>query len=265
MREKINYNWGIGSSCLNIGSLHTTLGQYDTALYYLNRSLMLMEEAGDKENIAASHIHIGEALMLKGDIKRSEMEYLKGLEMADEIGHKKWEFEANKGLDVLMINMKNYRRAFEYLSAGEILKDSLFNEEKSKAIGKLEANHEYEMAEVERERIKNEELRIENKKTERRNLLQYSGILVFLVFLAVGFLLLAKANVPVRFAEGVIFFIFLLFFEFLLVLLDPYIEQWAGGAPAYKLLFNAGIAALIFPLHSFFETLLKRRILKQRT
>jgi len=62
--------------------------------------------------------------------------------------------------------------------------------------------------------------------------------------------------------ESLVFFVFLLFFEFLLVL-DPYIDSWSGGAPGIKLLFNSGIAALIFPLHSFFESKLKGQISKK--
>ncbi|MFH1320425.1 MAG: hypothetical protein ABII90_07220 [Bacteroidota bacterium] len=59
-----------------------------------------------------------------------------------------------------------------------------------------------------------------------------------------------------------IFFTFLLFFEFTLVLSDPYIERFSAGAPAIKLAFNAILAAMIFPLHSFFEGKLKERIMK---
>jgi len=51
-----------------------------------------------------------------------------------------------------------------------------------------------------------------------------------------------------------------LFFEFTLVLLDPYIETYSSGEPAWKLLFNAVLAAMIFPLHSFFEATIKRRL-----
>jgi len=51
------------------------------------------------------------------------------------------------------------------------------------------------------------------------------------------------------------------FARYNLVLLDPYIEQYSSGAPAIKLGFNAVLAALIFPLHSFFENKLKNRII----
>ena len=66
-----------------------------------------------------------------------------------------------------------------------------------------------------------------------------------------------------KFAEGLIFFTFLLFFEFCLVLLDPLIEDWSGGEPLYKLLFNAILAGAIFPAHAFFENTLKNRLLKK--
>ena len=75
--------------------------------------------------------------------------------------------------------------------------------------------------------------------------------------------MLGRLSIPIRLAEGLIFFTFLLFFEFTLVLLDPFIEMYSSGAPAMKLLFNAVLAALIFPLHSFFEGRIKGRLLGQ--
>jgi len=73
---------------------------------------------------------------------------------------------------------------------------------------------------------------------------------------------MGKLAVPEKLVEGLIFFSFLLLFEFLLVLLDLYIERYSSGAPAYKLLFNAVLAGTIFPAHAFFETKLKGRIVK---
>ena len=53
--------------------------------------------------------------------------------------------------------------------------------------------------------------------------------------------------------------------ELLIVLMLPTerdIEEWLSGAPRIKLLLNAGIAALIFPAHAFFETKIKVRLTK---
>ena len=125
-------------------------------------------------------------------------------------------------------------------------------EQKSKEIGKLEATHEFEMEERERIRAEEEAVALAEQEKSRSDILQYSGILIFIVLLFAGVFMLGRISIPIRLAEGMIFFSFLLFFEFTLVMLDPYIENFSSGAPAIKLLFNAGLAAFIFPLHSFF-------------
>ena len=135
----------------------------------------------------------------------------------------------------------------------------------------MEANYqvekekrEQEIAEIERKRIEAEQAKILAKQIERRHLLQYSGILIFIVAFFITLLFSGKLNIPIRLAEGGIFFTFLLIFEFILVLSDPYIENWTGGEPAFKLLINASLAAMIFPLHSLAEENMKRRLFKTR-
>jgi len=89
-----------------------------------------------------------------------------------------------------------------------------------------------------------------------------SLIVIVIVMVLSVLIALGRFKTPPRLIEGLAFLVFLLFFEFTLVLLDPTIEKYSAGAPAIKLLFNAGIAAFIFPLHSFFETKLKARFVK---
>ncbi|MBL4655700.1 MAG: hypothetical protein JKY33_07750, partial [Bacteroidia bacterium] len=98
--------------------------------------------------------------------------------------------------------------------------------------------------------------------TSRRDNLHYSAIFIGILILFGGVLMLGFVKVRPKDAEGIIFIAFLILFEFVLVLADPHIEQYTGGAPGYKLLFNAGIAGLMFPLHQFFEGKLKKRIIK---
>ena len=126
----------------------------------------------------------------------------------------------------------------------------------------MEALHEFETAEAERAQVLEGKSQKEKAERVRRDNLQYSGILIFLVLVFASVFMLGRFSIPIRLAEGMIFFSFLLFFEFTLVLLDPYIENYSGGAPAYKLLFNAVLAGLIFPLHSLFESKMKGRLVK---
>ncbi|MBL4715747.1 MAG: hypothetical protein JKX95_03850, partial [Bacteroidia bacterium] len=107
-----------------------------------------------------------------------------------------------------------------------------------------------------------EQARIQAEATSRRDNLQYSAIFIGILILFGGILMLGFVKVRPQDVEGIIFISFLILFEFVLVLADPHIEQYTGGAPGYKLIFNAGIAGMMFPLHQFFGGKLKKRVIK---
>jgi len=53
-------------------------------------------------------------------------------------------------------------------------------------------------------------------------------------------------------------------FELILVFLDPYIDNFSAGQPAWKLLANVVLATGIFVLHQLFEGVLNRRLFKKK-
>jgi len=57
-------------------------------------------------------------------------------------------------------------------------------------------------------------------------------------------------NLKVWLIETIVFITSVLFFEFILILLDSYIEKYSGGIPVMTLLFNFVLAVFIFPMHS---------------
>ena len=120
------------------------------------------------------------------------------------------------------------------------------------------------MAEVERKRTEQEQARILEEQTQRRYWLQYSGILIFIIAVFAILLFSGRLNIPLRLAKGGLFFTFLLVFEFVLVLIDPYIEQWTGGEPAYMLMVNIALAGLFLPLHNYAVRKLEQRLFKTR-
>ena len=162
----------------------------------------------------------------------------------------------------------NYKRKGDHKNALEMfelhvqMKDSIVNERNQKEAIRQQTKYEFEKAQLVEEQNKKEEERIMREKLRRRNNLQYTliflGILLFFgLVLSLGFV-----KVSPTVAEGLIFFAFLILFEFLLVLGDPFVESITGGEPIHKLLANAILAGLIFPAHAFFERTLKKRILK---
>ncbi|MBL4716816.1 MAG: tetratricopeptide repeat protein [Bacteroidia bacterium] len=250
----------------SLASVHKHLGEFEVAKEILDESILLSKKNGAKYIHAIALIEIA---LVKHQLGYSVEDIIVdegnlSYHITKEIGSLDLLKESCRILSDLYVIQNDHKTALEYFKEGVAVKDSLINEEKSKEIGRLEAKYEFEKEEAERKRIENEELRIQNEKVARRDQLQYSGIMIVLVLVFLGIFGLAKAAIPIRIVEGFVFFSFLLFFEFLLVLLDPYIEQYTGGEPMWKLVVNAGLAACIFPLHSFFEKILKERIVKDQ-
>jgi len=260
IREDIGDKKGISDCLNNLGTLHARLNDHNKAISYYQRSLKINDEIDYKMGVTASLFNISELHYKQDNLKKTKEYLKKSLEIANEVeaaDMKEGIYESYANVYALE---KNFKQAFKYYKMYSDIKDELFNEEKSKEIGKLEAKYEMEKKiSEEKLRAKEQEI-LATEQKKRRDNLQYSGILIFIVLLFTGVFMLGKFSIPIRLAEGMIFFSFLLFFEFTLVLLDPYIEQYSSGAPAIKLGFNAILAALIFPMHSFFEAKFKNQI-----
>ena len=182
------------------------------------------------------------------------------MEISQELGNPRLISHGARMLNRIAKEEGDYEKALNMYELHIIMRDSINNEKTQKATIRQQTKYEFEKAQLIKEQEEKEVARLAAEVTSRRDNLQYSIILIAILVLFGGVLSLGFVKVSLRMAEGIIFFSFLILFEFLLVLADPYIEQWSSGAPGFKLLFNAGIAALIFPAHAFFEARLKRRL-----
>ncbi len=274
IREEIGDKKGIAGSLNNIGYIYDNQGDIPKGLEYFHKSLKIYEEIGDKSGMAASLKNIGTVELDRGALTEALNYGIRGLQIARELGSphlishnssllsKVARKQGNLTTDPVL-RQARFQEALEMYELHILMRDSINNEETEKESIRQQMKYEFERAQLIKEQEEKEKVRLEAEVTSRRDNLQYSVILIALLVLFGGVMSLGFVKVSPRMAEGIIFFSFLILFEFLLVLADPYIEEWSGGAPGFKLLFNAGVAALIFPLHSLFETKLKGRLVKQ--
>ena len=116
------------------------------------------------------------------------------------------------------------------------------------------------------EKIKQEEnQKIELANQKRVKGLKYTMIIIVIALFFILIILFAtkstgKMIIPKRFLDGALFVSFLLLFEFIIVLSDPFIEQYTGGAPIWKLGFNMLMAFCIFPVHHYIEEKMRGRL-----
>lgn len=260
--EETGNKYAIAIQLSNIGSLYMEQGMNAIALEWFNNALKTSLEINERSFIANNQCKIGTIYLMEKDYRTAERYLLESFNISTDIGALEHTMNCTDKLADLYAQTNRFELAYKYHQHYSITKDSLFNEEKSKEIGKLEGRHEIQMAEMEHKKTEMEELRIKTEQRKRNHLLQYSGILVLLILIALTVVVLGFKKVSSAMASTVSFFAFLLLFEFLLVLLDPFIDRLSHGEPVYKLFFNALIAACIFPFHAFFEKILRKKLIK---
>lgn len=184
----------------------------------------------------------------------------KGQKIAQEIKHMELMQYSVKILFQADSALGNWKSAFEYHKLYKQYSDSLHNEEKSKEFGRIESRYQFEKEAEETKRKEQEAQRIAQEATERRDNLQYLSIFGGIIALFGVLAFLGRFQIPVRVLNIVLFASLLIVFEFLLILFDPILDQYTGGIPIQKLVFNSLIALGFAPLHGFLEQRLRKRL-----
>ncbi len=263
-RENSN-EYNIAIVYTNLSTLFLQLKNYKESEKYIKLALEINERLGLLYGVSTNLGELGTIYFETGNYAESQKYLEKSLKIAEEIQAMDLIKGRNQLLSQVYEKTGQFQKAFysekEYNRVNEII----FNSEKSKEMGRLEAVHEIKEAErIETEKKAFDE-RVKVDKRRRKNLLQYSSIVIILFLIALMVTLMGVVKVKPSVATAVSFFAFLLLFEFLLLLFDPTIDKYSQGEPALKLALNALVAVAIFPIHSFFDRLLRKRLTKQAT
>jgi tetratricopeptide (TPR) repeat protein len=262
--KEIRDKMGIDTSLNNIGVIYLNQGKTDKALEYYVQSLAIKKEIGDKNGIANSFNNIGLIFIHQNKFDQA-MDYCsQSFSLAQEIGNVERIKVAAAALKKIYKSQNQGMKALEMFELEVQMSDSLKSEEITKQIAQAESRAEFEKHQLIKEQDAKETARIEAEKIARRNSIQYSviGFGLFAIFGLVFFL--GRIQLPKWAVELSVFLPFLIFFEFLLVITDPYVDAWSEGVPLIKLGINVVMAAAIFPLHSFFEGFLKNRLFQSK-
>jgi tetratricopeptide (TPR) repeat protein len=263
----LKYATDIGSkramaqSSSNLGGAFFSCDSLELATKYMLKSIKLRKEINDNKGLSLAYAHIGR-LYLELNVDLAEKYGSKGFDLATTVGSPN-SIQKNANLLHFVYQKQGQdMKALEMYKLHIQMRDSINNEETQKATIRQQTQYEFEKEQIRKENEAKEQARIEEEETSRRNNMQYSLIFLGILLLFGGVLSLGFVKVSANVAEGLIFFAFLILFEFVLVFTDPYLEQFTDGEPMYNLAANALIALLIFPLHDKLETVLKKRIVK---
>ncbi len=186
--EELQDKQNIAISLSNIGLFYEEGKNYSMALDYYQKALIIFEEIGYKPTLVYIFYNLGSLYRNLGNYTKSIEYFEKGLNLSNEISMKDYISYNYEALSGVYEDIGDYAMALKQYKDFVLIKDSLFNEEKHKQIGELEAKFQTAQHEKEIEFLKlDHDLKdSELKKKENQNLVL---IISSLVALLIAFIL----------------------------------------------------------------------------
>lgn len=199
--EQIGDRYGISAAYTNIGNILLSTKKHDEAVKYYTKALQIKKDLGDKQGMALLYLNIA---TLNSSLADSETisvtqrnKYLqaaldngnKAFDIATELGM--LQYISNSSFVLFEVHKKlgNYQRSIRYAENYITTKDSLINEEKTKALTEMQTKYETEkkQQEIEKQKLVIEKQEIDNHRQRTQLNFTISGIvlltlLAFLIF-----------------------------------------------------------------------------------
>ena len=188
IKEEIGDKSIIASSLLNIGIVHLSKKNYPKAIEYYERALKMNEEIGNKSGIANVVINLGNLYFKKADYNKA-IEYLnKALVIAKEINSK--EYLKNIYSELASANAKknDFKSAYQFHQQYVNIKDTLFNEARSKSMADMQTKYETDKKKKEIQLLTKDKELQETQLTQQRIVIWSVGGGLFLVLILAFFI-----------------------------------------------------------------------------
>jgi len=251
MAIRINDKDFIGMALNNLGNIHARLGNDKLAMEYYRLSIPYSLAIDDKYIFGETYLAMAKLFKKTGFVDSSFYYAKKALATGQEISGHKFIKSAAEFLAAGYEEEKSTDSAFRYFKIATVSNDSLFSEEKVRQIQTLKFNEQLRQQELAETRAA--------EKQQRRNNLQLIGIAVFILTFFLFIIVYSRNKTKSRFVEFMGLLALLLFFEFILLLLHPYIIKWTHHTPVFMLIFQVIIASILAPVHNFLVKWIKRK------
>ena len=209
--KKIKNTEGIARSYSNIAVIYLSKKSYDEAIEYFNFTLNLYDSLQDKYNLSYTLVSIAIAydemaeqtniVSEKRKLYENVIFYAnKSAVIAKEIKSLEWLNMSYKYLSNAFKNMDNYKLAYEYSSLYILTNDSMFSEEKTRAIADMETKYQTEKKQQEIELL-NKDKELQNIEMKRQKMQKFAFIggfalmLVLAIFIFRSYRNKKKANI----------------------------------------------------------------------
>jgi tetratricopeptide (TPR) repeat protein len=281
---------------LNMGDVYDKLNNNDSAYSYFNKSLILARQMKNDYYAGVSMIGLGHSYLKTDNYLLSMANYKSGLIYVKEADNEDLFCEATLGLAKLFKKLnqndsalvyakqslyiaekdgfiprhldaakflssyyketKNIDSSFYYLNTVQNLNDTINSKSRIRESQILSSNEQLRQLEIAEN--------IQMAKRERKQQLQLLFIAIFIPGFFLLTLLLSRIKLHIRIIKILGVLSLLILFEYLTLLLHPYVTELTHHTPVYEMLIFVSIAAILIPAHHRVENWLIKWLTKNR-
>jgi tetratricopeptide (TPR) repeat protein len=235
----------IGACLNNLGNIYLRKGQNDKALESYREAIPFLTATNRDDFLCESLIGISQIMFKSGATDSAIIYAGQSLDIARRARFTKSVLTASDALNLYYSKSGKLDVAYQYQSDVLAIKDSIYGQERVKQLQNLTIVENMRQKEME------EMKRLEKEQRSKRLQLLLVGLLIPLSFLVSIFL--SKRKIKPRFIEFSGIVSLLLFFEYITMLIHPWVKEVTHHTPAYEIIIFVLIAAVITPSHHRFE------------
>jgi tetratricopeptide (TPR) repeat protein len=246
LASKIKFWLVMGRSLHTLGRIHFATDQYPLALEYYRLSISGSKEAKSEYNLSRTFIDMAKVFEKLNQTDSILFYANQSLMLAQQKGFIKEAKIAAEFLSAYYHSKKNADSTLFYFGIAKAANDSLFSQQKQRQLQSLAFD----------EKLRQQELQAAEAKAneERKHNLQYAAIALAVVTFVIFFFLLSHSIIAnQRLIKFLGILALLIVFEFLNLLLHPFLDRITNHQPVLMLLAMVCIAALLIPLHHKLE------------
>jgi hypothetical protein len=240
-----------GFPLVGMGEIEAAMHRDTMALGYYRRAVPPFTQTKNYANLSYAYIMMGEAFS-KIARRDSALLYAQwGYKMGSRIRNSE---DMMKGAALLSTLYEGFddKQSLQYYKIATAARDSLNNIENIKQLQVLNIREQEKQAELAERKLAEEEEAKEN--------LQLMTIAFFIPVFILLVLVLSRTRIHRRLIDFLGVLSVLLLFEFITLLLDPWIEKITHHKPLLELFILVGLAAVLVPLHHSATHWLKQKL-----
>lgn len=139
LKKQLGDQKGVANTYTNLGNMKADEGKNKEAFRYFFKSQQIENQLKNDEGIAKNYNNLANLHLLGSSLDSAIWYAKKGLKIAEKIQTKIQIKEASEVLASAYEKKGNFKAAYNYFKLSQINKDSLYNEEEARKIGRLES------------------------------------------------------------------------------------------------------------------------------